>query len=134
MDGRESVVTKERGVMKTTPTPWTRSVAALLCGAILASAAGIPTTTHAAPRTAVTSSSWLQGWPMVGHDPQHTNRSASTGPLTPHLLFTYPGPCGVPLIGPDSSFYSWCAQGLTALTAGRTAPVDSASVAVRRRA
>jgi outer membrane protein assembly factor BamB len=54
---------------------------------------------------------------MVGHDPQHTNRSASTGPLTPHLLFTFPGPCSTPLIGPDGSLYSWCPQGLTALTA-----------------
>jgi outer membrane protein assembly factor BamB len=30
--------------------------------------------------------SWLQGWPMAGHDPQHTNRSPTIGPFQPRLL------------------------------------------------
>jgi len=53
---------------------------------------------------------------MVGHDPQRTNRGTSIGPARPRLRFMYRGSCGTPLIGPDGSLFSWCAQGLTALT------------------
>ena len=60
---------------------------------------------------------WARAWPMVGHDPQRTARSASVGPLRPHLLWSYRGLQGPPLVGPDGSVYSWGRGGLIALTA-----------------
>ncbi len=59
---------------------------------------------------------WAQAWPMVGHDPQRTARGGGVGPLHPHLLWTYRGLDGPPLIGPDGSAYSWGRAGFTALT------------------
>lgn len=54
---------------------------------------------------------------MVGHDAQRTARGTSVGPAHPHLLWTYRGLAGPPLIGPDGSVYSWGTGGLSALTA-----------------
>ncbi len=67
--------------------------------------------------------SWARAWPMVGHDPQHTNRSASIGPLHPRLLFINHSLTPPVLIGADGGLYGWSntqgahAQGLAALTA-----------------
>ncbi len=67
--------------------------------------------------------SWAGAWPMVGHDPQRTNRSASVGPLHPRLLFTDHSVIGPVLIDPDGSLYtssydqSTRVGGLVALTA-----------------
>src|SRR3954467_14956574 len=71
-------------------------------------AAGQPT-----PASAV----WAHAWPMVGHDPQQTARSAGVGPLHPHLLWSYRGLQGPPLVGPDGSVYAWTRGGIVALTA-----------------
>lgn len=104
--------------MKRCHVAWAKYViAALLSGATISGASLAPGLAHGALQASAPVSQWLQGWPMVGHDPQRTNRSPGAGPLRPHLLFTYRGPCNLPLIGPDGSIYSWCAQGLTALTA-----------------
>lgn len=92
-------------------------VAALLSSAAVSGALPAPGLAHGALRTSVPVSRWLQGWPMLGHDPQRTNRSPGAGPLRPHLIFSYRDPCDVPVIGSDGGIYSWCAQGLTALTA-----------------
>jgi hypothetical protein len=85
-------------------------VTALLSSVALFGALVSPSLAHAMPHWAGPAATWLQGWPMVGHDPQRTNRSTSAGPVQPHVRFTYRGPCGTPLIGPDGSIYSWCAQ------------------------
>jgi hypothetical protein len=67
--------------------------------------------------------SWAGAWPMVGHDPQRTNRNASVGPLDPRLLFIDHTLTGLVLIGPDGNLYAssydqatWVG-GLAALTA-----------------
>lgn len=73
--------------------------------------------------TAATLLSWARAWPMVGHDPQRTNRSASAGPLHPRLLFTNHIVTRPVLIGSDGSLYGSSYDqatrvgGLTALTA-----------------
>jgi len=98
-------------------TRWMRCLAAaLVSGAALSGALVSPGLARAVPRQATPAAAWLGGWPMVGHDPQRTNRGTSIGPARPRLRFVYRGHCGTPLIGPDGSLFSWCAQGLTALT------------------
>lgn len=77
----------------------------------------IPAATAAARPSSPVPASWQQAWPMVGHDPQQTGRSPGTGPLAPHLLWTYRGLLAPALIGPDGSVYGWSTGGLTALTA-----------------
>ena len=61
---------------------------------------------------------WAQAWPMVGHDPRRTARGATVGPLHPHLLWTYRGLDGPPLIGRDGRVYGWGRAGFTAIDAG----------------
>ncbi len=68
--------------------------------------------THASP----TPPSWLQAWPMAGHDPQRTNRSPASGPVEPRLLFERTG-LYPQLAGPDGSIYAASAHGLVALDA-----------------
>jgi hypothetical protein len=75
---------------------------------------GLTTATSAA----TTPVNWQPAWPMVGHDPQRTARSAGAGPLQPHLIWTHAGMYGPPLVGPDGSVYSWQKNGLIALTTG----------------
>lgn len=81
------------------------------------------TVTHAAGGADGQVAAWVRAWPMVGHDPQRTNRSPSSGPLHPRLVFTAPHIAGPPLIGPDGTMYSWAYNqstyrgGLTSLTA-----------------
>ena len=60
---------------------------------------------------------WLRGWPMVGHDPQRTSRSPETGPIHPHLLWTFKNAYSDPVVGPKGSIYAWGARGLIALDA-----------------
>jgi outer membrane protein assembly factor BamB len=72
---------------------------------------------HAAPRTAAQGGAWLEGWPMVGHDPQRTNRSSGIGPMHPHLVFTTPLLAGSVVIGGDGSVYGWGRAGLQAVNA-----------------
>jgi len=63
-------------------------------------------------------SGWLQGWPMVGHDPQRTNRSPNGGPIHLHALFQRSHMYSQPLIGPDNAIYGWSRAGLVSLGAG----------------
>ncbi len=65
-------------------------------------------------------SRWLQGWPMVGHDPQRTNRSPNVGPIHLHALFQRSHVYDQPLIGPDTAIYGWSRAGLFSLGAGGT--------------
>lgn len=101
--------------------PLKRVIRALASGALLAAAGALtlPPATQAATPRVKQATAWLQGWPMAGHDPQRTNHSPAVGPAHPLLHAAYRGGCGQgqPLIGSDGSIYSWCAQGLTALTA-----------------
>lgn len=109
---------------------------ALLAGvaASLPPALAARTVTHAAGGSSGRLAAWAQAWPMVGHDPQRTYRSASIGPLHPQLIFSSGTDVSNPLIGPDGSLYGWGyntrtrAAGLMALTAlGRqrwTAPLS----------
>jgi outer membrane protein assembly factor BamB len=60
--------------------------------------------------------SWLQAWPMTGHDPRRSNRSPASGPVEPHLLFEQKG-LYPQLAGPDGSIYAASAYGLVALDA-----------------
>jgi len=99
--------------------PLRRVICALVSGALLAAAGALtlpPATLAATPRVRQ-ATAWLQGWPMAGHDPQRTNRSPAVGSVHPLLRVAYQGGCSQSLIGPDGSIYSWCAQGLTAVTA-----------------
>jgi outer membrane protein assembly factor BamB/DNA-binding beta-propeller fold protein YncE len=66
--------------------------------------------THLAPPPP----SWLQAWPMSGHDPQHTSRSPASSPIEPHLLFQRKGLLPE-LAGPDGSIYALSQKGLVAL-------------------
>ncbi len=50
---------------------------------------------------------WARAWPMVGHDPQRTYRSASSGPLHARLLLSVRTSVDPPLIDPDGSLYGW---------------------------
>jgi len=60
---------------------------------------------------------WVQGWAMVGHDPQQTGRSLSAVRLHPRLIVTYTDDaCGTPLVDGAGGIYAWCGKGLTALT------------------
>ncbi len=61
--------------------------------------------------------SWLRGWPMVGHDPQRTNRSPVVGPLHPHLLWTVKSKVPDAVIGSDGTVYAWGPRHLVALSA-----------------
>jgi hypothetical protein len=61
-------------------------------------------TARASATPASAASTWLQGWPMVGHDPQRTNSSPDIGPLHPHLLFAHPD-FYAQIVGPDGSLY-----------------------------
>lgn len=65
---------------------------------------------------------WLQGWPMAGHDPQHTNRSIAVGPLHPQLVYTirHQGPVWGPLVGPDGRIYVGGDPGVSAYDAAGT--------------
>jgi outer membrane protein assembly factor BamB len=75
------------------------------------------TVPHAAGQPVPASAVWARAWPMVGHDPQQTARGASVGPLRPHLLWSYRGLQGPPIVGPDGSVYAWTRGGIVALTA-----------------
>src|SRR6266516_2988270 len=102
--------------MGTTKPLWMRRIAAaLVSGAALCSALVLPTATHATPYQAGQTSGWLQGWPMVGHDPQRTNRSLDIGPAHPRLLFTTSLIGGPALVGADGSLYGWGPGGLRAV-------------------
>jgi outer membrane protein assembly factor BamB len=50
-------------------------------------------------------SSWLQGWPMEGRDPQRTYRSPAIGATNPHLLFQRKN-THVLVTGPDGRMYA----------------------------
>jgi outer membrane protein assembly factor BamB len=96
----------------------------ILFGLILCFACFLPSgiASSATRQHVYTESPWLQGWPMVGHDPQRTSRSPNTGPLHPRLLFTHKG-FYAELAGPDGSLYGWnqSGRGIAALDAsGRT--------------
>lgn len=54
--------------------------------------------------------SWFQGWPMIGHDPQRTNRSPTIGPTHPHLLFKLKG-VSIAFVGPDGTLYGVLRRG-----------------------
>lgn len=90
-------------------------VAALLSSAVLCSALTSPRLAQAAPLPVGQVADWLQGWPMVGHDPQRTNRSPVAGPAHPRLLFTTTLLAGPVLIGADGSLFGWGQGGLRAL-------------------
>lgn len=55
--------------------------------------------------TAGAASNWLGGWPMQGHDPQHTFRSPVTGPTELHLLFSRVNTM-VRAVGADGRLYT----------------------------
>lgn len=110
---------------------WTRYMVAAFVGSTTLSGALVPPSlAHAAPRQAASATRWLQGWPMVGHDPQRTNRSPETGPAHPRLVFTSPLLSGLVLISADGSLYGWGRGGLRSLDAGGrsrwVAPVEGA--------
>jgi hypothetical protein len=72
--------------------------------------------TAAAARTiAAGSSTWLQGWPMYGHDPQRTNRSPDVGPTQPRLVFRRGHVYSQPLVDSSGSIFTWSAGGLLSL-------------------
>ncbi len=78
---------------------------------------GVVAPARLAVARASAASAWVQGWAMVGHDPQQTGRSLSTVRLHPRLIFTYSDDgCGAPLVDGAGGIYAWCDKGLTALT------------------
>lgn len=105
-----------------------------LGGLMLSGALVAPRAAPLAGQRATPLAAWAQAWPMVGHDPQRTNRSASTGPLHPRLLFAVASLTRPALIGADGGIYASSynprtqTDGVTALTAtGRwrwTAPLS----------
>lgn len=102
--------------------------ARLLSAVLVLFLTALPGSARAAGASMRASVPWTGAWPMVGHDPQRTARSASAGPLHPRLLWTYQGANGPPLIGPDGGVDAWSRSGFMALTpTGRarwTAPIQ----------
>lgn len=88
-------------------------LAVACCLGLLASLGGAPGAVSAPSRT----SAWLHGWPMVGHDPQRTNRSPIDGPVHPRLLWSIPG-IQVNVVGPDGTLYGCAHDSTVALSAG----------------
>jgi len=73
-----------------------------------------------APVSSAQVTSWELAWPMVGHDPQRTNRTTATVASHPRLVFSVPGVSEQPIVGPDGAVYSWTNNGLAAVAPSGT--------------
>lgn len=97
---------------------WLQAVVAVaVTSSILSIAAIAPGRADTTFVATAAASAWLQGWPMVGHDPRRTNRSPGRGPAHPHLIFKTTLLGGSVVIGADGSIYGWGRGGLRALDA-----------------
>jgi len=72
----------------------------VLIALVLSSLTLQPGSTSRAASAGVSRSTWLRGWRMPGHDPQHTSRSAAVGPAHPRLLFQRPS-TSIEAVRPD---------------------------------
>jgi len=94
---------------------WVALAVGGVVGALLGLAAPAPVSVARA--IAPASAAWAQGWTMVGHDPQRTERSPSVVRLHLRLISTYTDDgCRAPLVDAAGDIYAWCGKGLTALT------------------
>jgi outer membrane protein assembly factor BamB len=104
--------------MKRSTAPWIRNgIAALVSSVVLSGALDTSGWASAAPGAAAREATWLQGWPMIGHDPQRTNRSPGSGPAHPHLIFSSKLLRDSVVIDPDGNLYGWGQNGLASLNA-----------------
>ncbi len=97
-------------------TKMSRLFSGLLC-LVLVAVTCSPTgrITSAFSSSALATSSWLRGWPMVGHDPQRSYDSPFLGPTHPLLLWSRAGFYSLPAITPHGTIVAVTEHGLLAL-------------------